>query len=165
MIEITKRTTVLAALVLAAGLAGCASTPAPATIAETAARTPQLSTLNRLIVDAGLADTLRGPGPFTVFAPTDEAFKAVPAKTLDDLAKDKERLRQVLTYHVLAGRVMAADVKTGNVKTVAGTDVGVSRAGSFVTFDEALVTTADVPATNGVVHLIDKVIIPPAPRR
>ena len=74
-------------------LAGCATTPAPATIADTAARTPQLSTLNKLIADAGLAETLRGAGPFTVFAPSDEAFKAVPAKTMDELAKDKELLQ------------------------------------------------------------------------
>jgi uncharacterized surface protein with fasciclin (FAS1) repeats len=162
---IPKRALLLAAAVVAAGLAGCASTPAPTTITDTAARTPQLSTLSKLVADAGLADTLRGTGPFTVFAPTDEAFKAVPAKTMEDLAKDKERLKAVLTYHVLPGKVMAADVKPGNVKTINGADVGLSRSGSFVTFDEALVTTADIPATNGVVHLIDKVIVPPAPRR
>lgn len=160
-----KRTWLLSVFALAAALAGCATTPAPTNIVDTAARTPQLSTLARLIGDAGLADTLRGAGPYTVFAPTDEAFKAVPAATLEALAKDKARLAQVLSYHVLPGKVMAADVKTANVKTVSGADVGVARAGSFVTFDEALVTTADVAATNGVVHLIDKVIIPPAPRR
>lgn len=160
-----KRTWLLSVFALAAALAGCATTPAPTNIVDTAARTPQLSTLARLIGDAGLADTLRGAGPYTVFAPTDEAFKAVPAATLEALAKDKTRLAQVLSYHVLPGKVMAADVKTANVKTVSGADVGVARAGSFVTFDEALVTTADVAATNGVVHLIDKVIIPPAPRR
>lgn len=143
-------------------LAACASTPQPATIADTAARTPQLSTLNKLIADAGLADTLKGPGPFTVFAPTDAAFKAVPAKTLEDLAKDKERLKAVLSYHVVPGKVMAADVKNGKVKTALGRDVEVARAGGFVTFDEALVTQADVVATNGVVHVIDKVVIPPA---
>ncbi|MBX3600951.1 MAG: fasciclin domain-containing protein [Rubrivivax sp.] len=160
-----KRTWLLSVFALAAALAGCATTPAPTNIVDTAARTPQLSTLARLIGDAGLADTLRGAGPYTVFAPTDEAFKAVPAATLEALAKDKTRLAQVLSFHVLPGKVMAADVKTANVKTVSGADVGVARAGSFVTFDEALVTTADVAATNGVVHLIDKVIIPPAPRR
>lgn len=160
-----KRTWLLSVFALAAALAGCATTPAPTNIVDTAARTPQLSTLARLIGDAGLADTLRGAGPYTVFAPTDEAFKAVPAATLEALAKDKARLAQVLSYHVLPGKVMAADVKTANVKTVSGADVGVARAGSFVTFDEALVTTADVAASNGVVHLIDKVIIPPAPRR
>lgn len=160
-----KRTWLLSVLALAAAVVGCATTPTPANIVDTAARTPQLSTLSKLINDAGLADTLRGAGPYTVFAPTDEAFKAVPAATLEALAKDKARLTQVLTHHVLPGKVMSADVKTANVKTVGGAEVGVARAGAFVTFDEALVTTADVPATNGVVHLIDKVIIPPAPRR
>lgn len=148
---------------LAVLLSACASTPpAPVTIAETAARTPQLSTLNRLIAEAGLVDTLKGPGPYTVFAPTDEAFKAVPAKTLAELAQNKDRLKAVLTYHVLPGTVKSADVKNASVKTVNGANVTVARAGSFVTFDEAVVTQADVPATNGVVHVIDKVILPPA---
>lgn len=156
----TRRTLVLAAISLAT-LAGCATTPMPTTIADTAARTPQLSTLTKLLNDAGLADTLRGAGPFTVFAPSDAAFKAVPAKTMAELAADKELLKSVLTYHVLAGKVMAADVKNGNVKTVQGANVAVSKAGSFVTVEDALVTTADVAATNGVVHIIDKVLIPP----
>jgi uncharacterized surface protein with fasciclin (FAS1) repeats len=142
-------------------LAACASTPAPATIADTAARTPQLSTLNRLITEAGLGDTLKGPGPFTVFAPTDEAFKALPAKTLAELSQNREQLRAVLTYHVLPGMVKSSDVKNGAVKTVNGKNVAVAKAGSFVTFDEALVTQADLAATNGVVHVIDKVILPP----
>jgi uncharacterized surface protein with fasciclin (FAS1) repeats len=157
--------TLLMPLIAAAWLSGCATTPPPASIADTAARTPELSTLNRLIADAGLGETLRGPGPFTVFAPTDAAFKALPAKTLDELSKDKARLKAVLSYHVLPAKVMAAEVKNGNVKTVNGGDVALSKAGTFVTFDDALVTQADIGATNGVVHLIDKVIVPPAPRR
>ena len=157
-----KRFAPLAAVALL--LAACASSspPAPASIADTAARSPQLSTLNRLIAEAGLTETLKGPGPYTVFAPTDEAFKAVPAKTLAELAQNKDRLKAVLTYHVLPGAVKSAEVKNGSVKTVNGANVAVARAGTFVTFDEALVTQADVPATNGVVHLIDKVILPPA---
>ena len=149
-----------AALALAV-FAGCATTPAPATIAETAARTPQLSTLTKLITDAGLTDTLTGAGPYTVFAPSDEAFKAVPAKTMAELAANKELLRSVLTYHVVPGKVMAADVKTGNVKSVQGANLGVARAGSFVTVEDAVVTQADVAVTNGVVHIIDKVMMPP----
>jgi len=156
----TRRTLVLVAISLTT-LAGCATTPTPTTIADTAARTPQLSTLTKLLKDAGLEDTLRGAGPFTVFAPSDEAFKAVPAKTMAELAADKELLKSVLTYHVLAGKVMAADVKNGNLKTVQGANVAVSKAGSFVTVEDALVTSADVTATNGVVHIIDKVLIPP----
>lgn len=144
-----------------AALSGCATTPTPTTVAETAARTPQLSTLNKLIADAGLTETLRGSGPFTVFAPSDEAFKAVPAKTMAELAANKELLRSVLTYHVVAGKVMAAEVKTGNVKSVQGANLGLARAGTFVTVEEAVVTQADVAATNGVVHIIDKVMMPP----
>jgi len=142
-------------------LAGCATTPAPATLTDTIARTPELSTLSKLIADAGLADTLRGAGPFTVFAPSDAAFKAVPAKTLADLAADKELLRSVLTYHVLPGKVMAADVKNGNVKTVQGANVAVAKSGTFVTVEDAVVQPADLAATNGVIHVIDKVLMPP----
>jgi uncharacterized surface protein with fasciclin (FAS1) repeats len=158
----TRRTALVLSLVAAAALtAGCATTSAPVTIAETAARTPQLSTLNRLISDAGLADTLKGAGPFTVFAPTDEAFKAVPAKTMQELAADKEMLKAVLTYHVIPGKVSAAEVKNGNVKTVNGANVALSKAGTFVTVEEAMVQQADVAASNGVVHVIDRVLIPP----
>jgi uncharacterized surface protein with fasciclin (FAS1) repeats len=141
--------------------AACATAPAPTTVADTAARVPQLSTLNKLIGDAGLTETLRGTGPYTVFAPTDEAFKAVPAKTLADLAADKELLKSVLTYHVLPGKVLAADVATGSAKTVQGATVTLSRSGTFVTVEDAVVTQADVPATNGVIHVIDRVLMPP----
>lgn len=154
-----------AAALLALALAGCATTPAPAPVTDTAARTPQLTTLTRLINEAGLADTLRGSGPFTVFAPSDEAFKAVPAATLAELAKDKERLRAVLTYHVVPGALTAADIKTAAVKTVNGANLALSKAGTFVTVEDAVVQTADVSATNGVVHVIDRVLMPPAPRR
>jgi uncharacterized surface protein with fasciclin (FAS1) repeats len=148
---------ILTALVLAA----CATTPSPAPIADTAARTPQLSTLNRLINEAGLAETLRGAGPFTVFAPSDEAFKAVPAATLAQLTADKERLRQVLQYHVVPGRITSADAKNGSIKSVQGANLAVSKAGTFVTVEDAVVQQADVQATNGVVHVIDKVLMPP----
>ena len=114
-----------------------------------------------MINDAGLADTLRGAGPFTVFAPTDDAFKAVPAATLEALGKDKEKLKAVLTYHVIAGQIMAADVKTGPAKTVQGANVSLARAGMFVTIEDAVVTQPDVPATNGVIHVIDRVLMPP----
>ena len=160
----TRRTLALAAFSLAtllATLSGCATTPTPTTIADTAARTPQLSTLNKLLNDAGLADTLRGAGPFTVFAPSDEAFKAVPAKTMAELAANKELLKSVLSYHLLAGKVTAADAKNGNLKSVQGADLAVSKAGSFVTVEDAVVTQADVAASNGVLHIIDKVLMPP----
>ncbi|WP_140626339.1 fasciclin domain-containing protein [Methylibium rhizosphaerae] len=149
-----------AALVLALA-AGCATTSAPATIAETAAKTPELSTLNKLINDAGLAQTLSAEGPYTVFAPSDAAFKAVPAKTMDELAKDKELLKSVLTYHVVPGKLASSDVKNGNTKTVQGANVALAKAGTFVTVEDAMVTQADLPATNGVVHVIDRVLMPP----
>ena len=140
---------------------GCATTTAPTTITETIARTPQLSTLSKLIADAGLADTLRGAGPFTVFAPTDDAFKAVPPATLAALANDKERLKATLMFHVVPGSVMAANVVSGPVKTAQGANVAVARSGTFVTVDDAVVTTADVAASNGVVHVVDRVLILP----
>ena len=142
-------------------LAGCATKSSPTSIADTAARTPQLSTLNRLIAQAGLTETLRGPGPFTVFAPTDEAIKAVPAKTLADLGSDKELLKSVLAYHVVPAAMPAATVKNGNVKTVNGANLAMSKAGDIVTVEDAVVLTADVVATNGVVHVIDRVLLPP----
>lgn len=153
--------TLLATSAVWLALAGCATSPAPQSIADTTASTPSLSTLNRLIADAGLTETLRGAGPYTVFAPSDDAFKALPPKTLASLTQDKEQLKAVLLYHVAPGKVLAADVKPGSVDTAQGSKLALSRAGSFVTVEEALVTQADVPATNGVVHVIDKVLIPP----
>jgi len=154
----TRLTTLLATAAL---LAACATPPTPAPITETAARTPQLSTLARLIGEAGLADTLRGSGPFTVFAPSDEAFKAVPAATMQELARNPQLLKDVLTFHVLPGKVPSGEVKNGSAKTLQGGNVALSRAGSFVTVEDAVVTQADVPAANGVVHVIDRVLMPP----
>ena len=142
-------------------LAGCATSPGPSTIADATARTPELSTLNRLIAEAGLGDTLRGQGPFTVFAPSDEAFKAVPAKTLAELGRDKALLVSVLTYHVVPGKTMAADVKNSNAKTVNGATLALAKAGTMVTVEDAVVVQADVAASNGVVHVIDRVLLPP----
>jgi uncharacterized surface protein with fasciclin (FAS1) repeats len=159
-----KRRLALSAMVVAT-LAGCASTPTPVSVADTLANTPNLSTLNRLVVSAGLVDTLKGPGPFTVFAPNNEAFGKVPAATMDALGKDPARLRDVLTFHVVPGKTMAGDVKVNStVKTVNGANAVISKAGTFVTIEDALVTTADVDATNGVIHVIDTVNIPPVRR-
>jgi len=141
-------------------LAGCASTPKPLNIAETAAAKPELSTLNKLVQDSGLSAELSGPGPYTVFAPSDEAFKAVPPATMAKLSSDKQMLKSVLNFHVLNGKVPAADVKNGSVKTVQGGNVALSKSGEFVTVEDAVVTQADVPATNGVVHVIDRVLMP-----
>ena len=155
------RSTLLRTALAAVILTGCATPPKPVSIADTAARTPELSTLNRLITQAGLADTLRGPGPFTVFAPSDDAFKAVPAKTLADLGADKELLRSLLSYHVVPGAMPAASIKNGNVKTVNGANLALSKAGGIVTLEDAVVLNADIAATNGVVHVIDRVLFPP----
>jgi uncharacterized surface protein with fasciclin (FAS1) repeats len=154
------RRTLLALGTFLALATGCATTTEPANIADTAARTPSLSTLSRLINEAGLAETLRGPGPYTVFAPSDEAFKAVPAKTMDELGKNKDLLKSVLAYHILPGKVASADVRNGNAKTVQGADVALAKSGSFVTVEDAMVVQSDVAATNGVVHVIDRVLVP-----
>ena len=155
----------LFAAVFIAALSGCASTSKPMTLADTLAATPELSTLNGLVVKAGLAETLKSTGPFTLFAPTNAAFAKVPAKTIDDLGKDPARLKAVLTYHVIAGKVLASEVKSNsNVKTVNGANLGVSKAGSFVTVEDAMVEKADLVATNGVMHVIDSVLTPPPAR-
>ena len=153
--------TSLISMMMAFCLSACATPPSPMTISDTAAATPQLSTLTKLINDAGLTETLKEAGPYTVFAPTDDAFKAVPAKTLDALSKDKALLISVLTYHVVPGKVTSAEVKNGPVTTVQGALVSLYRSGSFVTVESAVVTTADVEASNGVVHIVDQVLIPP----
>jgi uncharacterized surface protein with fasciclin (FAS1) repeats len=158
----TKFSWILSPIAAALVLGACATTPAPKSLADTAAANPQLTTRNKLINDAGMADTLRGPGPYTVFAPTDDAFKAVPAATLDALAKDKNRLKAVLSYHVVAGTLTSADVKNGPVKTVQGSDVTLYKSGTFLTVEEAVVTSPDIRATNGVIQVVDKVLIPPA---
>ncbi len=152
------------AIMLAASLvvlSGCATPSGPVSVADTIAATPELSTLNSLMVNAGLTDTLKSAGPFTVFAPTNAAFAKVPAKTLDDLAKDPAKLKAVLTYHVVSGKVMAADVKNGNAKTVNGANLALSKAGDFVTVEDGMVQKADISATNGVIHIIDSVLMPP----
>ncbi len=145
-------------------LAACAGQPiaAPQSVAGTIARDPQLSTLDGLVRSAGLSQTLQAPGPLTVFAPTNEAFKALPAKTMDELARDPAKLKSVLSYHVLPVKLLAADVKNSNAKTVQGGTVALSKAGAFVTVEDAMVQTADIVAVNGVVHTVDRVLLPPA---
>lgn len=148
---------------IAALVAACASQPTahPVSVADTIARNPDLSTLNGLVTRAGLADTLKANGPYTMFAPTNEAFKAVPAKTMDELAHDPARLKAVLNYHVIPARVVSAEVKIGNAKTAQGANVALGKAGDFVTVEDAMVQRADILATNGVVHTVDRVLMPP----
>ncbi len=129
-------------------------------IVDTAVAAGQFTTLVAAVKAAGLVDTLKGPGPFTVFAPTDAAFAKLPPGTVDGLLKDPAKLRTVLTYHVVAGRVMAKDVRTGDVKTVQGQNAALKVEGGGVRINDATVVRADVAATNGVIHAIDTVILP-----
>ena len=163
MLTIFSNHRVLIAAAVVVTLAGCATQSKPLSVADTIASKPELSTLSGLVVKAGLTDTLKGTGPFTVFAPTDAAFSKVPAKTMEELGKDPAKLKAVLTYHVIPGKVMAAEVKNGNVKTVNGANLALSKSGDFITVEDGMVQTADLSATNGVVHIIDSVLIPPKP--
>ena len=117
-------------------------------------------TLATALGAAGLVDTLKGKGPFTVFAPTDEAFAKIPKADLDALLKDKAKLTAVLTYHVVPGKVMAKDVKAGQVKTVQGSNITISTSSGNVSVNNAKVVKTDIVADNGVIHVIDTVIMP-----
>ena len=128
-------------------------------IIDTAVAAGNFKTLATALTAAGLIDTLKGKGPFTVFAPTDAAFAKIPKADLEALLKDKAKLTAVLTYHVVPGKVMAADVKAGKVKTVQGSELTISTTGG-VMVDKAKVTATDIVADNGVIHVIDTVVIP-----
>ncbi|OOY32874.1 fasciclin domain-containing protein [Thioclava sp. F36-6] len=155
---------------MAAVLAGTALVSAPAyadnhggmDIVDTAVNAGSFETLVAAVQAAGLVETLKGEGPFTVFAPTDEAFAALPEGTVDDLLKpeNKDKLTSILTYHVVPGKVMSGDLSDGMMaKTVQGSEVMV-KTDPAVMVDEASVTQADIEASNGVIHVIDKVIMP-----
>jgi uncharacterized surface protein with fasciclin (FAS1) repeats len=132
-------------------------------IVETADAAGDFTTLASLLERAGLAETLAGEGPFTVFAPTDEAFEAVPPETLDALAEDREMLRAVLLYHVVEGEARASDVASmRSAETLNGESVRLRASGDTVRVDAARVVKADVNASNGVIHVIDQVLIPSA---
>ena len=150
----------LSHLAAGAALALITSVASAADIVETAVSAGQFKTLVTALQEADLVDTLKGDGPFTVFAPTDAAFAKLPAGALDALLKDKSKLSAVLTYHVVPGKVMAAQVKPGDVKTVQGQSLHVSTKGGSVMVDNATVTKADINASNGVIHVIDTVILP-----
>jgi uncharacterized surface protein with fasciclin (FAS1) repeats len=141
-----------------------ASPAAAADIVETAVSNGSFKTLTAALQAAGLVETLKGKGPYTVFAPTDEAFKKLPAGTVETLLKpeNKAQLQKVLTYHVVSGNVMSGDLKgkTTNAKTVEGSAVRIDASGNAVKVDDAVVTQADVSASNGVIHVIDNVIMP-----
>jgi uncharacterized surface protein with fasciclin (FAS1) repeats len=162
----------LAAALGASLLAGAATarTTAPVVkagtegnIVDTAVAAGQFKTLTKLLTRAGLAAALQEPGPFTVFAPTDAAFKKVPKKTLNALLRNKAKLKAVLLYHVVSGKATAADVlQLTSAKTLNGKDVRIRVSGSNVFVNNAKVTTPDVMASNGVIHVVNRVLIPPA---
>ena len=130
-------------------------------IVETAVTAGGFNTLATALTEAGLVDALQKDGPFTVFAPTDKAFSKLPEGTLESLLKDKEALKKVLLYHVVSGKVMSSDVvKLKSATTLQGNDVNIKTAGGNVMINNSKVTTADVVASNGVIHVIDTVLIP-----
>ncbi len=145
-------------------VAPAAAPAAQKDIVDTAVAAGSFKTLATALTEAGLIETLKGKGPFTVFAPTDEAFAKVPKKDLEALLKDKKKLAQVLTYHVVSGKVMAADVvkmKDGSkVKTVQGSEFTLGLKDGKVKVDNANVTKTDIETSNGVIHVIDSVIMP-----
>lgn len=151
----------LSAAIVALGLASPAMA---ADIVDTAVGAGQFNTLAAALKAAGLVETLKGPGPFTVFAPTDEAFKKLPAGTLEDLLKpeNKQKLVEVLTYHVVPSKIMSADLagKKTDVSTVQGSTLTVDASGGGVIVNNAKVVSADVAADNGVIHVIDTVVLP-----
>jgi uncharacterized surface protein with fasciclin (FAS1) repeats len=149
-----KKVLMALSLSLAFGAANAAD------IVDTAKSAGSFNTLIAAVEAAGLVDTLKGPGPFTVFAPTDEAFAKIPKAKLDALLKDKAALTKILTYHVVAGKVMAADVKAGKVKSVEGSNLTVAISGGKVKLDKANVVKTDIAADNGVIHVIDTVVMP-----
>ena len=148
-----KKAIVITALALAAAAAQAKD------IVDTAVSAGDFKTLAIALEKAGLVDTLKGKGPFTVFAPTDAAFAKIPKADLDALLADKAKLTSVLTYHVVSGNVMAKDVKAGKVKTVQGSDLTLTTSGG-VKVDGANVVKTDIVAQNGVIHVIDSVVLP-----
>ena len=161
MTRLIKRTFV--ALAVAAVATTIPANAQQKDIVDTAVGAGSFKTLAAALQAAGLVETLKGNGPFTVFAPTDEAFAKLPAGTVENLLKpeNKEKLKAILTYHVVAGKVMAADVvKLKTAKTVQGTTVDISTTGGKVKVDNANVVKTDIAASNGVIHVIDTVIMP-----
>ena len=132
-------------------------------IVQTAINAGNFTTLATALTEAGLVDALKGDGPFTVFAPTDEAFKNLPKGALDNLLKDKEALKNVLLYHVVSGKVSSNEVVDLNkATTMNGSDIKIKTSDGKVMINDAQVTGADVMASNGIIHVIDKVLLPPS---
>jgi uncharacterized surface protein with fasciclin (FAS1) repeats len=156
----TRTTALLAAALTALTLSAASAEDGSKDIVDTAIAAGDFTTLVKAVQAAGLVETLKSDGPFTVFAPTDAAFAKLPAGTLESLLANPDKLRAVLTYHVVPGRVLAADVtKLSSAKTVQGQDVRISTAGG-VKVDGANVVKTDILTSNGVIHVIDSVILP-----
>ena len=163
MIRLSRVFALFLALVMSTLGAASAFAQSQTDIVDTAVAAGQFTTLAKALQVAGLVDTLKGPGPFTVFAPTDAAFAKLPAGTLDALLKDPAKLKQVLLYHVVAGSVPAsAVIKLTSAKTVEGENVTIKVSGSTVMVNNATVVKADVMASNGIIHVIDTVLLPPS---
>jgi uncharacterized surface protein with fasciclin (FAS1) repeats len=154
----------VAALGMAVAASNTTAVDAPTKdVVETAVAAGSFTILTKALETVGLVQTLKGSGPFTVFAPTDEAFAKLPADTLEALLKpeNQAKLRRILTYHVVPGRVMASDVaKLHAAKTVSGETIAIATSGGGVTVDKAHLVTTDIAATNGVIHVIDAVMLP-----
>ena len=153
----------ITALVIALGASDRTVSAQGKDIVDTAVAAGSFKTLAKALQAADLVGTLKGPGPFTVFAPTDEAFAKLPAGTLDNLLKpeNKAQLQRILTYHVVSGKVMAADaVKLSSAKAVSGDTIAIVAKDGHVTVDNAHVVKTDIAASNGVIHVIDAVILP-----
>ena len=146
-------------LLIAGAIALAAASAQAKDIVDTAVAAGNFKTLVTALQAAGLVDTLKSKGPFTVFAPTDEAFAKIPKADLDALLKDKAKLTSVLTYHVVPGRILSKNIKPGKVKTVQGSELTIATAGG-VTVDGVKVIAADIKADNGVIHVIDSVLMP-----
>ena len=163
MLKKTFAVGTLAAVVMTVAVSGAVVRAETRDVVETAVAAGSFKTLAKALDAAGLVTTLKGSGPFTVFAPTDEAFAKLPAGTLETLLKpeNKEKLQRILTYHVVSGKVMASDVvKLQSAKAVSGDTITVKVRNDVVHVDNATVTKADVTASNGVIHVIDAVILP-----
>ena len=162
-----RRTLALVALTAVAVAVAASAAPARTTsdqnIVQTAVSAGQFKTLTKLLTRAGLVSALEQPGPYTVFAPTDTAFKKVPKATLAALLRNRAKLKAVLLYHVVSGKVTAADVvKLSSAKTLSGKNVRIRVSGMNVFVNSAKVTKTDVEASNGIIHVINRVLIPPA---
>jgi uncharacterized surface protein with fasciclin (FAS1) repeats len=153
--------TMLLASIAVIGVLQVSATSSQKDIVDTAATAGSFNTLVTAVQAAGLVDTLKGPGPFTVFAPTDEAFAKLPAGTLEALLKDREKLAAILKYHVVSGKVTAADVaRITSAKTVNGQALTIRAANGAVMVDNAKVVKTDIETSNGLIHVIDTVVLP-----